>query len=260
MAINFPANPANNDTLTVNGVTYLYDSVKGYWEVLSASGGGGVGLENIVEDTTPQLGGTLDANGNTIDMGVNIISDTVVGNWNTAYSWGDHSTQGYITGYTVTQGDVTQHQAALSITESQISDLGNYLTTETNDLTSSVTWANIPDANVPQTAVTQHQAALTITESQISDFGNYLTSYTVTQNDVTQHQAALSITESQISDFGTYLTTVALNDVSNVTITSPSNGQVLKYNGSIWTNAADEGGAGGGITTGKAIAMAIVFG
>jgi len=35
---------------------------------------------------------------------------------------------GYITGYTVTQGDVTAHQAALSITESQISDLQSYLT------------------------------------------------------------------------------------------------------------------------------------
>jgi hypothetical protein len=35
---------------------------------------------------------------------------------------------GFITGYTVTQGDVTAHQAALTITESQISDLGSYLT------------------------------------------------------------------------------------------------------------------------------------
>jgi plastocyanin len=34
----------------------------------------------------------------------------------------------YITDYTVTQADVTQHQAALSITESQISDFGTYLT------------------------------------------------------------------------------------------------------------------------------------
>ena len=38
---------------------------------------------------------------------------------------------GYITGYTVTESDVTGHQAALSITESQISDLGSYLTSET---------------------------------------------------------------------------------------------------------------------------------
>jgi len=76
--------------------------------------------------------------------------------------------------------------------------------TETNDLTASVTWANVPDANITQSSVTQHQAALSITESQISDLQTYLTDYTVTEGDVTTHQAALSITESQISDFGTY--------------------------------------------------------
>lgn len=81
---------------------------------------------------------------------------------------------GYLTDYTVTQGDVTAHQAALSITESQISDLGAYLTAETNDLTSAVTWANVPDANITQSSVTQHQAALSVTESQISDLGTYI--------------------------------------------------------------------------------------
>lgn len=193
---------------------------------------------------------------------------------------------GYITDYTVTQADVTTHQAALSITESQISDLGayivatdisvapegtpagdgslvytsanstftytppdlspyltsvpteyltqaegdaRYLQSEANDLTASVTWANVPDTNI-------------------------------TQSSVTQHQAALSITESQISDLQNYLTTVALNDVSDVNITTPSTGQVLKYNGTNWVNDTDSTGAGGGITTGKAIAMAIVFG
>lgn len=76
----------------------------------------------------------------------------------------------------VTQAMVTQHQAALSITESQISDLQSYLTsyTETNDLTSAVTWANVPDANITQSSVTQHQAALSITESQISDLQSYV--------------------------------------------------------------------------------------
>ena len=56
-------------------------------------------------------------------------------------------------------------------------DLSSYLTsyTETNDLSAAVTWANIPDANVPASAVTQHQTALSITESQISDLGTYLT-------------------------------------------------------------------------------------
>ncbi len=53
---------------------------------------------NLSEDTTPQLGGTLDANGNVIDMGTNNITDAKVGQWDTAYSWGDHSTQNYLSG------------------------------------------------------------------------------------------------------------------------------------------------------------------
>ena len=39
---------------------------------------------------------------------------------------------GYLTDYTVTETDVTTHQAALSVTESQISDLGTYIETETD--------------------------------------------------------------------------------------------------------------------------------
>jgi len=62
-----------------------------------------------------------------------------------------------------------------ALVEADISDLGSYLTTESNDLTAAVTWANVPDANITQTSVTQHQAALTITESQISDLQSYLT-------------------------------------------------------------------------------------
>jgi len=75
---------------------------RGVYIDLSAAGNGvgtnllsGGGISNVVEDTTPQLGGNLDANGNTIDMGANTITDTAVGNWNTAYGWGDHSTAGY---------------------------------------------------------------------------------------------------------------------------------------------------------------------
>ena len=156
----------------------------------------------------------------------------------------------------VAETNVTQHQAALSITESQISDLQAYLTsyTETNDLTSAVTWANIPDANVPQSAVTQHQAALSITESQISDLQSYLTAETndltaavtwanvpdvnITESSVTQHQAALSITESQISDLQAYLLDITSEDIetlANVNVTSIADGQVL-----IWNNATSE--------------------
>ena len=62
-------------------------------------------------------------------------------------------------------------------------DSNTYLTSfiETNDLSSAVTWANVPDANITESSVTQHQAAIGITESQISDLQSYLTSYTETQ-------------------------------------------------------------------------------
>ena len=74
--------------------------------------------------------------------------------------------------FTVTEGMVTAHQAALSITESQISDLQSYLTA------------------VSEAQVTAHQAALSITESQISDFGTYLT--TVAFSDLTTKPTTLS--------------------------------------------------------------------
>ena len=55
------------------------------------------GISNVVEDTTPQLGGTLDANGNTIDMGTNVLTDTNLGQFITAYGWGNHASAGYLT-------------------------------------------------------------------------------------------------------------------------------------------------------------------
>ena len=48
----------------------------------------------------------------------------------------------------------------VSITEAQISDLQAYLLAEVNDLTSVVTWANVPDGNITQSSVTQHVGAI----------------------------------------------------------------------------------------------------
>ena len=61
------------------------------------SGSGGGSMNELVDDTTPQLGGVLDCNGFAIDFGTNVITDADVGNYDTAYGWGDHSTAGYLT-------------------------------------------------------------------------------------------------------------------------------------------------------------------
>jgi hypothetical protein len=117
---------------------------------------------------------------------------------------------------TAAQGTLADSATQPGDNISTLTNDSGYLTsfTETNDLTAAVTWANVPDANITQSSVTQHQAALSITESQISDLGTYLT-------DITGEN---------------------LGDLSNVTLTSPSNGQILKYNGTAWVNGTDAGG------------------
>ena len=77
---------------------------------------------------------------------------------------------------TLTNKTINTASNTITIVEADISDLQSYLTAETNDLTASVTWANVPDANITQSSVTQHQAALSITESQISDLSHYANS------------------------------------------------------------------------------------
>ena len=61
--------------------------------------------------------------------------------------------------YSVTEDDVTGHQSALVITESQISDLGSYVT------------------SVTESDVTAHEAALSIGVGQVSGLESSLTNY-----------------------------------------------------------------------------------
>ena len=67
------------------------------------AGSGSAGLSNISEDTTPQLGGPLFTQGFNINTGTNFIDNVKVGQWDTAYSWGNHTQQGYLTTDTNTE-------------------------------------------------------------------------------------------------------------------------------------------------------------
>jgi len=87
-------------------------------------------------------------------------------------------TSGTFVNARISESSITQHQAALSITESQISDLQSYLTSESNDLTAAVVWANVPNANITEGSVTQHEAALTVLTSQLSGNINLATQVT----------------------------------------------------------------------------------
>lgn len=129
-------------------------------------------------------------------------------------------------------------EGSLQITESQITDLGNYALDSHTHPASDIVSGTFADARVAQSNVTQHEAALTITESQISDLGSYLLNITGESigdlSDVAatpgafdrvpywngtasqqiswftiaafadEIQSDLQITESQITDLGSY--------------------------------------------------------
>ncbi len=90
----------------------------------------------------------------------------------------DHHTKYALTD-DLASGEITQIQNidSVTITNTQWGYLGAMggqpLESEANDLTSSVTWADVPDGNITQSGVTQHESALTIAESQITGLDYY---------------------------------------------------------------------------------------
>ena len=114
------SNPTSGYVLSWNGSDYAW--------VAQSGGGGGGSMNDLVDDTTPQLGGTLDANGNTIDMGTNVITDTKVGQWDTAYGWGNHASAGYLSSETFTslvQDTTPQLGGNLDVQSSKIKSSGD---------------------------------------------------------------------------------------------------------------------------------------
>ena len=156
----------------------------------------------------------------------------------TQLSDGEIAALGYIKNYTVTESDVTQHQSALQITESQITDLVHFTNADETDqvwLSDRVNYATKDyvnsrgfitgytetDPTVNNPTITFQRNGVSIgfftlnqpdnetfnfidNDTQLSDGEiaalGYIKNYTVTESDVTQHQSALQITESQITD------------------------------------------------------------
>lgn len=142
---------------------------------------------------------------------------------------------GYITGYTVTQSDVTAHQAALSITESQISDLSHTTSLPFASITSTPTTLSgygITDA------ATSAQGALADSALQSADIGVSVQAYDV---DTAKTDTAQTFTASQR---GTVTTDNDLSFDMNVTnffkCTPTANGTLTFTNitagqsGNIW--------------------------
>ena len=86
--------------------------------------------------------------------------------------------------------------------------------TETNDLTASVTWANVPDANITESSVTQHEAALSVAHTQVTGLGTAAT--TASTDYATAAQGALADSALQSSDIANMLETTDIDVVNGV--------------------------------------------
>ena len=154
-------------------------------------------------------------------------SNLNVSNWNTAYGWGDHSTEGYLTSVSFSDIDA----AAVTLSTETFTDSDSLiptnaavidyvaatipLITEVNDLSTVVTWANVPDAYITESSVTQHQAALSISTSQLAG-GLSLSDIT----DVTATAIEVNYTDGVTSNIQTQLDSkVGANYTGDVDIT-----------------------------------------
>ena len=240
-------------TAPTDGQVLTWDNANSQWEPATASGGialtdisvttnaaGTAALTysnstGVFTYTPPDLSGYLTSYTETDPVFVASaaygITSTNITNWNTAYGWGDHSTAGYLTSYTetndltasvtwanvpnanITQSSVTQHQAALSITESQISDLGTYLT----DITGQ-SIEDLADVN-----------AMTPTDGQVLTWDN-----------------ANSRWDAVSPSGGSYSNSSV---DSHLNTSTAATNEVLSWNGSDYDWVAQSGGGGGASVT-----------
>lgn len=105
-------------SISASGSNLSYNSSTGSMSFTSASLTPGTGISGSNFDTSTNRTFEIDTSVvPTLSSGVSVFTNDA----------------GYITDYTVTESDVTTHQAALSITESQISDLSSYITASSTD-------------------------------------------------------------------------------------------------------------------------------
>ena len=216
-------------------------------------------------DTLNELAAALGDDANfsttvTTSIGTKWTQDNAkISNWDTAYSWGDHSSAGYLTSYTETDPVFSASEAA-SITSTNTTNWNTafgwgdhstqgYLTsfTETDPVFTASAASGIEAADI-----TDWNTAFSWGDHSTQ---GYLTSFTETEPAFTASEAA-SITSTETGNWNTafswgdhssagYLTGISsenLEDLSNVSIASPASGEVLSFDGANWVNTAAASG------------------
>ena len=197
-----------------------------------------------------------DANGNNIDMGTNVLTDSNLGNFQTAYSWGNHASIGYLT----------------DLHNDNTPQLGNSLDVNGHDITSS---------SNGDVELSPHGTGKVIFKGNSGNGGNGAgrlqlncefnshgiiiqgpphsasANYTLTlpDNDGNANQVLKTDGSGGLSwvDQSGGGGATSLNSLTDVSTAGVTNGQVLKYNGVSWAPAADNNSGGGGGGSGAKI-------
>src|SRR6056300_66949 len=120
-------------------------------------------------------------------------------------------------------------------------DLSNYdnsssgfLTTEANDLSAAVVWANVPNANITQGSVTQHQAALSIATTQLTGtITNAQLAGSITHAKLVNSSVTIGSDTVSLGGTQTDLNGITSLDVDNITVdantisTTDTNGDLV---------------------------------
>jgi len=179
-----------------------------------------------------------------------IVTDNSA-NWNTAFGWGDHAAAGYLTSFTetndltaavtwanvpnanITQSSVTQHQAALSITESQISDLGNYSAVTSGAGVPSTTPAALGDIYIDTTNDDAYIAVGTASSAdweKSNDGGGGGGSGTVTSVSGTGTVSGISLSGTVTTSGSLTLGGTLAADTSNITTGTFADARIAESN------------------------------
>jgi hypothetical protein len=124
-------------------------------------------FSGAVSGTTGTFSGAVSGTTGTFSGAVT-GSNLNISNWDTAFGWGNHATQGYLTSVTFSDLDassITTSSETFANSDTQIptnAAVRNWVLTtyptivELNDLTANVTWATVPDAYISASSVNQH--------------------------------------------------------------------------------------------------------